>query len=219
MRALNAAGAGKIYLLPEPIAAAIGADLPIHTSAGNMIVNVGGGTAEVAVLSMNGLVAYQSLRGAGDAITQSIIDYLRKEHNLLVGEQMGERVKMTIGAVVAPKDRLTTEVKGRDSKTGMPASIEISADELIPAVVGPIKQIIGAIQKVLEQTPPELAADIIDRGIAISGGTALLYGIDQYFTQALNVPVFVVDEPLLCVTRGLSTVLEDVEAFKRSFRN
>jgi rod shape-determining protein MreB len=216
--AVNSAGAGKVYLLPEPIAAAIGAGMPIHTSAGNMIVNMGGGTSEIAILSLNGLVLAKSERTAGDAINNALIDYVRKKYGLLIGEQMAEVVKMKIGSAVEVANPKTMEVRGRDLNSGLPQMIQITSNQTVHPIRTVLNKIIYSIKDILEQTPPELASDIIDYGIVLSGGTAMLRGIDELFTRALGVPVHVVDEPLTAVVRGLSHALDHLDVIKRSLR-
>jgi rod shape-determining protein MreB len=218
IQVLTSAGAGKIYLLPEPIAAAIGAGLPINTSSGNMIVNIGGGTAEIAILSLNGIVTYQSKRGAGDAVDNAIIGYMRKQYDLLIGEQMAETVKFEIGSALPLSEDLSLEVRGRNLKTGLPDSVMVTSNELADAIKYILLEIVSSIKVVLENTPPELASDIIDRGIVLSGGTALLRKVDELLTKATGVPVHVVEEPLLCVVKGLATALDNVEELKRSFK-
>lgn len=202
------AGAGKVHLIPEPLAAAIGAGLPIHTSSGNMIVNMGGGTAEIAVISLNGIVEFSSLRVAGDALSESIIAYMRKTHGLLIGEQTSEQVKLKIGSALKVENPLKMEIKGRDSTSGMPRSLVIDSNEVAEAMKSQISQIIQAIKSVLEKTPPELSADIIDRGMVMSGGTAMLKNLDRLFTKAIGVPSYVADEPLYCVAKGTGIALE-----------
>ncbi len=218
VQALNAAGAGKIYLLPEPIAAAIGAGLPIHTSAGNMIANLGGGTAEVAVLSLNGIVTYDSRRGAGDAINEAIQAFMKKQYDLLIGEQMAEKIKLEIGSALQMEAPLTMEVRGRSLRKGLPEIITINSNDLVDAIRPVLLGIVQSIKNVLEKTPPELAADILDRGIVLSGGTAMLRNLDVLITKATGVPAHVVEDPLLCVVRGLAKALENVEELKRSMR-
>jgi len=218
IQALNAAGAGKIYLLPEPIAAAIGAELPISTSSGNMIVNMGGGTAEIAVISLNGIVRFESKRGSGDAINQSLINFIRKKYDLLIGEQMAEKVKIEIGAAVPLEKPLMMEVRGRSIKTGLPDTIRISTNDVVDPIRNVLTEVIYSMRKVLEKTPPELSSDIVDRGIVLSGGTSLIRNIDDLFTKATGVSVHVADDPLLCVVRGLDKALINVEELSRSFR-
>jgi len=218
IEAAASAGAGKIYLIPEPIAASIGAKLPISTSAGNMIVNMGGGTSEIAVISMNGIVTYESKRVAGDAVNDSIMNHMRRRHNILIGEQMAERIKIEIGSATLLDQPLEMEVRGRDATTGMPASVMVNSNDVVDAIKSVLNQIIGSIKNVLEKTPPELSSDIIDRGMVLSGGTAMIRNIDDLFTKATGVPAHVVDNPLQTVINGISESLEHLDVIKRSLR-
>jgi len=212
------AGAGNVYLLPEPIAAAIGAKLPINTSAGNMIVNIGGGTTEIAVISMNGIVSYDSVRIAGDTLNEGLINFIRKEKGLMIGDQMAEKIKMAIGSAVKMKTPLKAEMKGRDLSTGMPKAMMLDSNDIVDAFTPILKQILSAIRGVLENTPPELASDVIDRGMVLSGGTAQLRGIDELFTKAIGVPAHIVDDPLLCVVHGTSEALQNLDVIRRSLK-
>lgn len=218
IEAAASAGAGRIYLIPEPIAAAIGAELPISTSTGNMIVNMGGGTTEIAVISMNGIVTYESRRVAGDALNEAILNYMRKEKGLIIGEQMAEKIKMQIGSAISVAHPQVMEVRGRSVNTGMPVTLEINSNEIYEAVKGVLNQIIAAIKKVLENTPPELTSDIIDRGMVMSGGTAQFDRLDELFTKATGVPAHVVDEPLDAVVKGVSEALKHLDVIKSSLK-
>jgi len=212
-------GAGKVFLIPEPIAAAIGAKMPVSTSAGNMIVNMGGGTSEIAVISMNGIVTFESKRVGGDALNEAIINYIRRKYDLFIGEQMAEMLKMKIGSAEYMDKPLVLEVKGRDSKSGLPRAVEVNSNDIVEAVRPVLNQIIAAIKTVLENTPPELAADIIDRGMVLSGGTALLRKIDDLFTKAIGVPAHVVERPLEAVVNGILEALEHLDVIKRNLKN
>lgn len=207
-RAATNAGAGKIHLIPEPLAAAIGAGLPIHKSSGNMIVNMGGGTAEIAVISLNGIVEFESLRVAGDALNEAIISYLRKKHNLLVGEQMAEKIKIRIGSALNTENPAKMEIRGRDSTGGMPRALSIDSNDVAEALKIPLAKIIKAIKRVLEKTPPELSADIVDRGMVMSGGTAQLGNLDTLFSKAIGVPAHVAEDPIYCVANGTGIALD-----------
>ncbi len=218
IEAALSAGAGKIYLIPEPIAAAIGAQLPISTSTGNMIVNMGGGTTEVAVISMNGIVTFQSKRVAGDALNDEITNYMRKSKGLIIGEQMAEKIKMEAGSAVKLENPVEMEVRGRDANTGLPTTILINSNDIHEAVKNVLNQIISAIKDVLEQTPPELASDIIDRGMVLSGGTALFSNIDDLFTRATGVPAHVVENPLDSVVSGVGEALKHLDIIKGSLK-
>lgn len=216
--AVSSAGAGKIYLIPEPIAAAIGAEMPIHTSSGNMIVNMGGGTAEIAILSMNGIVKSKSERTAGDAINDALQDFLKNGFGLLIGEQMAEQIKMEIGTAIKVDKPKKMEVRGRSLTTGLPGSVTIDANQTVEPISRVLNKIILSVKEVLEETPPELASDIIDYGIVLSGGTSLVSNIDELFTRALGVPVYVAEDPLTCVVRGISKALDDIDVIKRSLK-
>lgn len=217
LKAASRAGAKNINLLPEPILAALGAGLPIDTSSGNMIVNMGGGTAEIAVISLDGIVEFESLRVAGDMLNEAIITYLRKRRGILVGEQTAEKIKMEVGSAIKIEDPEKMEIRGRDVKNGMPKSIEVDSNEVAEAIRKPLSQIIMAIKGVLERTPPELSADIIDRGMVMSGGTALLKNMDKLFTEATGVPAHVADEAIYCVAKGTGIALELVSNGQRDF--
>lgn len=208
LKAAAAAGARKVTLIPEPLLAAIGAGLPIETSSGNMIVNMGGGTSEIAVISLRGVVEYASLRVAGDALNDSIIAYMRKNHSLMIGEQTAELIKIKIGSAMKVDQPATLEIKGRDASGGMPKSMVVDSNEVAEALRIPLSQIVASIKSVLEATPPELAADIIDRGMVMSGGTAMLKNLDKLFTRATGVPAHVADEPMYCVAKGTGVALE-----------
>jgi len=218
LEATISAGAKRAYLIPEPLAAAIGAQLPIASSAGNLIVNMGGGTAEIAVISLNGIVTSDSVRVAGDAINEAIVAYVRKKHGLLIGEQSAEQVKIKIGSALPLDKPLLMEVRGRDVTTGMPRSMMMDSNDTTEAIRPVLNQIIFAIKGVLEKTPPELASDIIDRGMVLSGGTALLRNIDMLFTKSTGVPAHVVEDPLHCVVRGTGEAIEHLDILIRSMK-
>ena len=217
LKAANAVGARNVTLLPEPLLAALGAEMPIHTSSGNMIINMGGGTTEVAVISLDGVVEYESLRVAGDAINEAIISYMRKKKGILIGEQTAEKIKIKIGSAMEVKDPRQMEVRGRDVGAGMPKSIMVDSNDIAKAVEWPLRNIIKSIQAVLEKTPPELSADIIDRGMVMSGGTALLRNLDKLFSRATGVPAHVADDPLFCVVKGTGIALDLIESGERKF--
>lgn len=221
VQALKAVGAGRIYLLPEPVAASIGAKLPIHTSSGNLIVNIGGGTAEIAILSLNGIVSFESLKLAGDAINEAIISFIKEKYGVIIGEQTAEKVKIEIGSAVHVSSAYNKEmeVKGKNIKTGLPVTLVIGSEELVTPIREVLDQILEAVRRVFSKTPPELMSDLIDRGIVLSGGTSLLKGIDELFTKSLNIPAYVVEDPLSAVAKGLSIALNDIEEFRRSIKN
>lgn len=205
--ALISAGAKKAYLVPEPFLAAIGAGLPINTSAGNMIVNIGGGTTEIAVISLNGIVGWNSERVAGDALNEGIITFLRRKYSITIGEQMAEDVKIQIGSAMPLEFPLSMEIRGRDATTGMPKTIVLNSNDIVDGFKPPLTLIIQAIKTVLEKTPPELASDIIDRGIVLSGGSSMLRSIDVLLTKAIGVSFHIADEPIFCVSKGTGMAL------------
>lgn len=210
------AGAGHAYLIDEPLAAAIGAGIPVSAPSGHMIIDMGGGAAEAAVISLGGVVVHKSLRMAGNKIDEAIQSYLKKKHNLIVGDQTAEDVKIKIGSATPLIKEEKLEMSGRDLVFGLPRSLVITSTDITEAMKPVLMQIIGTVKSVLEDTPPELAADIIDKGIVMSGGTSLLRNFDKLMTQETGVPAHVADEPLLCVVRGTGLVLENIELWKRS---
>lgn len=218
LEAALSAGAKRAYLIPEPLAAAIGAQLPIATSSGNLIVNMGGGTSEIAVISLNGIVTYDSVRVAGDALNDAIMTYIRKKHGLLIGEQTAEEIKIKVGTALALNEPLMIEIRGRDGTTGMPRALLVTSEDTTEAMRPVLNQIIFAIKGVLEKTPPELSSDIIDRGMVLSGGTAQLRNIDRLFTKATGVPAHVVEDPMYCVVKGTQEALEHFDVLKRSMK-
>lgn len=224
MDATLSAGARTVYLIEEPLAAAIGAKIPIAQASGNMIVDIGGGSSEAAVISLGGVVVHHSVRVAGNKLDEAIASFIKKRYNLIIGERMAEEVKIQIGnalpssihgsAKSGPVKKM--EVRGRDSLNGLPRMVEVNSDEVATAIQQPLNQIINGIKAVLENTPPELASDIIDKGIVLSGGTALLRNIDRLIVHATGVPVHVAEDPLLCVVRGTGVALENIDLYKRS---
>lgn len=218
IEAAASAGASRVYLIPEPLAAAVGAKLPISTSAGNMIANIGGGTSEIAVISMNGIVASESKRIAGDAINEAIINHIRKRYNLLIGEQMAESIKMEIGSATLLDEPEEMEVRGRSASGGLPTSIVINSNDVVEPIKLVLNDIIISIKEVLEDTPPELSSDIIDRGMVLSGGSVMLRNIDELFTKATGVPAHVVDDPQDAVILGIVEAFKHIDAIKRSLK-
>jgi rod shape-determining protein MreB len=213
------AGARKAYLIEEPMAAAIGAGLPIAEPAGNMIVDIGGGTSEVAIISLGGIVVSQSLRLGGDEMDEAIVNYLKREFKLLIGHQTAEELKLEIGSAFPMRDELQAEVRGRDLLTGLPKTVVISSEEVRQALDEPIVQIIDAIKATLDRTPPELAADIMDRGVVLVGGGSLLTGIDERLRHETHMPVHVAESPLTCVAIGSGRSLEEFDVIHRSARS
>ena len=212
------AGARQAYLIEEPMAAAIGAGLPVAEPTGNMIVDIGGGTTEVAVISLGGIVVSQSLRVGGDEMDDAIVTHVKKEYKLLVGQQTAEEIKLEIGSAYRVNDEVQAEVRGRDMLTGLPKTVVISSEEIRRALDEPVTQIIDAIRSTLDKTPPELAADIMDRGIVLAGGGALLHGLDERLRHETQMPVHLAESPLTCVAVGSGRSLEEFEAIHRSNR-
>src|SRR5256885_1957890 len=210
------AGARQAYLIEEPMAAAIGAGLPIAEPAGNMIVDIGGGTSEVAVISLGGIVVSQSLRVGGDEMDDAIINHVKKEYKLLIGQQTAEEIKLEIGSAHPLREEIQAEVRGRDLLTGLPKTVILSSDEVRHALDEPVGQIIDAIKQTLDKTPPELAADIMDRGVMLAGGGSLLGGLDERLRQETHMPVHVAESPLTCVAVGSGRSLEEFEVIHRS---
>jgi rod shape-determining protein MreB and related proteins len=212
------AGAREAHLIEEPMAAAIGAGLPVSEPTGNMIVDVGGGTTEVAVISLGGIVVSQSLRVGGDEMDEAIISHIKKEYKLLIGQQTAEEIKLEVGSAFQLKDEVQAEVRGRDMLTGLPKTVVLSSDEVRHALEEPVSQIIDAIRSTLDKTPPELAADIMDRGIVLAGGGALLTGLDERLRHETQMPTQLAESPLTCVAVGSGRSLEVLEVMNRAAR-
>jgi len=212
----TAAGAKQVFLAKEPILAAIGAGIPINSCSGHMIVDIGGGTTEVAVISLGGIVTCHSLRTAGDKIDIGISDFIKKKHNLAIGEQTAEEIKIKIGTAISEKEEKFLEIRGRDLISGLPRNIKISSNEVAEAIYDPLSEIIEVVKAVLRDTPPELSADIMDKGMVLSGGGALLRNIDELIAQSTGVPCFIAEDSLLCVAKGTGVVLENLEIYKKS---
>lgn len=210
------AGGREAYLLPEPLAAALGAGLPIDTPSGNMVVDMGGGTSEAAVLSLNGIVVSSSVRVGGNKLDEAISSYIRRKYNLMVGDQTAEEIKLTIGSALPLEEEEIMEVKGRDQVAGLPRTINLSSSEVTEALSEPLSAIIGTVRAVLEKTPPELASDVIDRGMVLTGGGALLRGLDRLMAQETGVPCFVAENPIGCVALGAGKALENYDILKRT---
>lgn len=210
------AGAREVYLIEEPMAAAIGANIPIHEPAGNMIVDVGGGTTEVAVISLGGMVVSKSIDIAGDEFDEAIVQYFRRKYNLIIGETTAEDVKIKIGSVFPLPDEQTYEVKGRDQVTGLPKTINITSEEIRQALSEPVKAIVELIRHTLEETPAELSADLVDRGIVLAGGGALLRGLADLLAQETELPVHIAEDPLSSVVIGTGKYLDELDIIKKS---
>jgi rod shape-determining protein MreB len=210
------AGAREVYLIPEPLAAAIGAGLPIGTPTGNMVVDMGGGSTEAAVVSMNGIVSAESVRVGGVHLDEAIIAYIRKKYNLIIGEPTAEAIKIKIGAAAAIDDELEMQVQGRDQIAGLPKTITITTGEVVEALREPMVAIVNVVRAVLAKTPPELSSDIIDRGMALTGGGALLRELDTMLTKATSVPAYVADNPIACTAIGAGRALSELPLLQRS---
>lgn len=210
------AGAKEAHLIEEPLAAAIGANVPISAPSGNMIINIGGGTSEIAVISLGGIVVANSLRVGGNKFDEAIANYIRKKYNLMVGERTAEEVKIQIGTALPLERELQMEVRGRDLIAGLPRTIPITSSEVMEAIEAPLQALVAAVRAVLEQTPPELSSDIIDKGMVMSGGGSLLRNIDKLLTQVTGVPCHVAENPLSCVALGTGIALEHFDFFKKS---
>lgn len=208
------AGAREVYLVAEPIAAAIGVGLPVDQPSGNMIIDIGGGTSEIAVIALNGIVCDASIRVGGDEMDEAIVAYLKKNYNLLIGDQTAEQIKKEIGSAYKLENEIEMEVKGRDLVAGIPKTLRVSSEEIRHALQEPISQIVDALKEALEQTPPELAADIVDRGIVMTGGGALLKGLGNLLREATNLPINTVEDPLYCVVLGTGKILDDIVAYE-----
>ncbi len=208
------AGARHVSIIEEPMASAIGAGLPTTEPSGSMIVDIGGGTSEVAVISLGGIVASRSVRCAGDAFDAAIINYIKKKYNLLIGERSAENIKLTIGSAFPSENEESMEVKGRNLLNGLPENITVSSAEIRDAMAEPLSRIVDAIKSTLEETPPELSADIIDQGITLAGGGALLRGMDKLINRETGIPVYLAEYPLDCVAEGAGKVLENMEKYQ-----
>lgn len=214
--AAMAAGAKNAYVIKETVAAAIGAGIPIAEAKGNLIIDIGGGTTDVAVLSLGGIVNSTSVRVAGNKLDQSIIEYAKKKHGVAIGDRTAEEIKITIGSAIALSEEEVMEIKGRDMVSGLPKTVTISTNEVARAIEEELREIVKAVKVVLQETPPELASDIIDKGMIMTGGTALLRNLDHYISQNVGVPCYVADEPLLCVSKGTGVALENLDNYKKS---
>jgi rod shape-determining protein MreB len=210
------AGGREAYLIPEPLAAALGAGMPVDTPTGNLVVDIGGGTSEAAVISMNGIVEFASVRVGGNRVDEAIISYIKRKYNLMIGEQTAEAVKIAIGSALPLEEEMSMEVRGRDQVSGLPKTIQITSAEVTEAISEPLSSIVGVVKSVLEKTPPELASDVIDRGIVMTGGGSLLRNFHLLLTKETGVPCYVADNPIACVALGAGKALEDYELIKRS---
>lgn len=209
------AGAREAYLVEEPMAAAIGANLPVSEAQGSMVVDIGGGTTEVAVLALGGIVVSKSIRVAGDEMDEAIVAHCRKNYNLLIGERTAEQIKIDVGSAYPLSEEKTIEVRGRDLVTGLPKTLTLTSSEIRDALSEPVATVVDAVRMTLEKTPPELAADIMDRGIVMAGGGSLLRGLDKYLAQETDMSVYVVDDPISCVAYGTGKILEEIDTLKK----
>lgn len=210
------AGSREAYLIQQPLAAALGADLPIGTPSGNMVVCLGGGCSQAAVLAMNGIVAADTLRAGGQQLDEAIVAYVRKKYGLIIGQPTAEQIKINIGAAVPQDEPQSVEIQGQDQVSGLPRPLTLTTDEVVDAIQEVLQDMVGSVRRVLEKTPPELVSDTIDRGVALCGGGALLPGIDKLMTKELGIPAYLVDDPSLCIARGASHALEIYPALRRN---
>lgn len=210
-----AAGARKVFIIEEPMAAAIGADLPVHEPMGNMVVDIGGGTSEVAVISLGGIVTSLSVRVGGDELDNAIIQHVKKEYSLLLGERTAEEIKIAIGSAFPMPDEPHAEIRGRDLITGLPRTIVVSSEEIRRAIDEPVNAIVDAVKSTLDRTPPELSGDIMDRGIVLTGGGAMLTGIDERLRHETGMPIVIADQPLDCVALGSGKCVEEFDALQQ----
>jgi rod shape-determining protein MreB len=213
------AGAREVYLIDEPMAAAIGAGIDIREPKGNIVVDIGGGTTEIGVVSLGGLVLCRSIRVAGDKIDRAIMDYVKRKYNLLIGERISEDIKINIGTAMPLAQELKMIINGRDQVEGLLTSIELSSEDAREAMREPLKEILEAIRDVLENMPPDLAGDIVNNGVILTGGGALIRQLDKYISEIIKIPVYVADEPLLCVARGTGRALEEIDQLHELFDN
>jgi len=215
--AAEAAGARRpAHIIPEPLAAAIGARIPVHAPQGHMIVDIGGGRTEAAIISMYGIVVTESVRVAGDRLDDAIAAYVKRRHNLIIGDRTAEELKIAIGSAMPLEDEMSYQVRGRDQITGLPRTITVNSADITQAIADPLQAIIGAVRSVLERTPPELASDVVDRGIVLTGGTGLLRNLDRLITQEIGIPCYVADNPLECVAMGAGIALDHLDLIKRA---
>jgi len=211
------AGAKQVFLIEEPMAAAIGADLPIQDATGSMVIDVGGGTTEVGIISLGGIVYASSARVGGDKIDQSIVDYMRRNYGTLISEPTAEKIKQQIGSAFPLTELLTMDVTGRNLAEGLPRKLSISSNEILEAIAEPLHTIVGAVKTALEQTPPELGSDIAENGMVLTGGGALLKNLDRLLQEETGIPVIIAEDPLTCVARGCGRTLDQLDYFKNTF--
>jgi rod shape-determining protein MreB len=222
-RAVHEAGLGsgsrEVLLIKQPLAAALGIDLPINTPSGNMIISLGGGTNQVAILAMNDIVTAETSRTGGLYMDEAIVNYVRKKFGVIIGQTTAELLKIRIGAAIQLEQQLTMEVQGQDQVTGLPRPVNLTTDDIVDALQEPLDEIVALVKRVLEKTPPELISDIIDRGVALCGGGALLRGMDKFLTKSLGIPAYLVDNPLTCTAEGACRALAMRDTLRRSLIN
>lgn len=211
-----AGGRRPAHIIPEPLAAAIGARIPVHAPQGHMVVDIGGGRTEAAVISMYGIVVTESVRVAGDRLDDAIVAYVKRRHNLIIGDRTAEELKIAIGSALPLEEELTYQVRGRDQITGLPRTITVSSTDICQAIQDPLQAITGAVRSVLERTPPELASDVVDRGIVLTGGTGLLRHLDRLITQEIGIPCYLAENPMECVAMGAGIALDHLDLIKRA---
>lgn len=219
MNAAREAGAKEVYLVKEPLLASLGAGIPINSSEGNMIVNIGGGTTEVAVISLGGIVAWSSLRVAGNRFDQSISEYIKKKYGLAIGEGTAENIKITIGTAIPNRTKTEMKIRGRDLASGLPKDLVVNSNEVAEAITPHLVDIVNSIQSVFNVTPPELAADIMEKGIIMSGGSAQLRDLDEFFKRSLGVTAYRAEDTILCVAKGTATILNHLDVYKKTLLN
>ncbi len=219
MNAAKEAGAKEVYLVKEPLLAALGAGIPIHSAEGNMIVNIGGGTTEVAVISLGGIVTWASVRVAGNRFDQSISDYVKKKYGLAIGDTTAENIKIAIGTALPNRAKTEMKIRGRDLASGLPKDLLVNSNEIAEAVNPHLVDIMSAVQSVFNVTPPELAADIMEKGIILSGGSSQLRDLEEFFKRSLGVTAYVAEEPILCVAKGTAIILNHLDVYKRTLLN
>lgn len=210
------AGSREVYLIPQPLAAAIGIDLPIRTPTGNMIISLGAGTTQAAVISMSGIVSAETSSIAGLKLDEAIINSVRKKYGIIIGQPTAEQLKLRIGAALPVEEEKTMEVQGQDQVSSLPRPVSLTTNEIVDAMQQPLQEIVNLIKRVLEKTPPELISDIIDRGVALTGGTSLMKGLDKYLTVALRIPAYVVENPVTCTVEGAAKAFENLDTILRT---
>ncbi|KKU94238.1 MAG: Cell shape determining protein, MreB/Mrl family [Candidatus Jorgensenbacteria bacterium GW2011_GWA1_48_13] len=216
MNAAREAGAREVYLVKEPLLASLGAGIPIHSSEGNMIVNIGGGTTEVAIISLGGIVAWASRRVAGNRFDQAVSEYIKKKYGLAIGESTAENIKIAVGSALPNRTKLEAKIRGRDLLSGLPRDLVVNSNEVAEAINPYLIEIMDAVQSVFNVTPPELAADIMEKGIILSGGSAQLRNLDEFFKRSLGVAAYIAEDPFFCVARGTATILNHLDVYKRT---